>query len=436
MHKQIEEKKPVIICVDDEQIILNSIGKQLIRKFKDRYEYEFAESAEEALEIINELSQDGHTIVMIISDQIMPGMTGDQFLVNVHNNHPKPIKILLTGQAAMEAAVNAVNKADLYRYLTKPWDEEDFLLTVEKGLQQYNLYEETVRQMETFRKFVPDEFLHFMGHKNITEVKLGDQIQREMTIMFSDIREFTSLSESMSPKENFNFINAYLKRISPVIRQNKGIIDKFIGDAVMALFSEQPSSALDASIGIHRAISEYNKERVNEGFRPIQVGIGLHSGMTMLGTIGDDGRMQTTVIADAVNLASRIEGITKYYGASILLSDDTFQKLPDDERENYNYRMLGKLKVRGKEKPVKIYEFFDGDHPESVALKSETVDDFNEGLRLFYEQSFAEASVLFNKCSKVNPDDKAASLYLKKSAEFMVAGDLEGFDTIDLLRLK
>ncbi|MEA5557367.1 response regulator, partial [Nodularia spumigena] len=199
-------KKPVIICVDDEQIILNSLNKQLHRKFGTRFEYEFAESAEEALEIIRDLSDDGYIIVMVISDQIMPGMTGDQFLVDVHTNHPRPIKILLTGQAAIDAAINAVNKADLYRYLTKPWDEDDFLLTVERGIQQYYLHEETVRQLEVFRKFVPREFLEFLGRDNILDVKLGDQIQQEMTIMFTDIRDFTALSEKMTPKENFDFI--------------------------------------------------------------------------------------------------------------------------------------------------------------------------------------------------------------------------------------
>ena len=429
-------KKPVIICVDDEQIILNSISKQLIRKFGNRFEYEFAESAEEALEIIEELSADGYLIVMVISDQIMPGMTGDQFLVNVHNNHPKPIKILLTGQAAIDAAINAVNKADLYRYLTKPWDEDDFLLTVERGIQQYYLFDETVRQLEVFRKFVPREFLEFLGRDNILDVKLGDQIQQEMSIMFTDIRDFTSLSEKMTPKENFDFINAYLKRVGPVVRSNKGIIDKFIGDAVMALFPETSENAVIASINMHKAVMEYNKHREIDGFVPIRIGIGIHRGLLMLGTIGDDQRMQSTVIADAVNLASRIEGLTKYYSASTLMSEEAFKTIPTENLKNYNYRLLGKMIVKGKSKPVLIYDFYDSDTEELAALKKETSEDFQVGLELFYNQSFAEASVRFNEVAKKNPNDKAARLYLERSAKFMLSPVTEEWDAIDLLDYK
>ncbi|MBE9563213.1 MAG: response regulator [Proteobacteria bacterium] len=130
-------KKPVIICVDDEQIILNSLNVQLRNKFGKQFIYEFAEGGEEALELIDELVEDNYEIVMIISDQMMPGMTGDQLLVNVHKKHPKLVKILLTGQASLNSAINAINNADLYRYLNKPWDKEDFLLTIEKGIQQY-----------------------------------------------------------------------------------------------------------------------------------------------------------------------------------------------------------------------------------------------------------------------------------------------------------
>jgi two-component sensor histidine kinase len=132
-------KKDIILCVDDEQIILNALNKQLLRKFGSRFEYEFAESAEEAIELIDELDEAGYTIVMVISDQIMPGMAGDEFLTLFHKRFPKSMKILLTGQAALDSAMNAINKADLYRYLTKPWNESDFLLTVEKGLQQFYL---------------------------------------------------------------------------------------------------------------------------------------------------------------------------------------------------------------------------------------------------------------------------------------------------------
>ena len=142
------EKKPAIICVDDEQIVLNALNKQLERKFGHRFDFEFSESAEEALEIIHELMADHIPIVMIISDQIMPGMTGDQLLIHVHNQYPGIIKVLLTGQAALENAVNAINNADLFRYLSKPWEEGDFLLTIEKGIAQYYLKDTIEKQFQ------------------------------------------------------------------------------------------------------------------------------------------------------------------------------------------------------------------------------------------------------------------------------------------------
>lgn len=131
--------KPFILCVDDEKVILNSLNKQLTRQFSDVYELEFAESGEEGLEIIEELAEDGDSLAMVISDMLMPAMNGDEFLVKVHQRYPNPMKILLTGQAELDSAINGINNAHLFRVIVKPWEEQDLLLTLEKGLQQYNL---------------------------------------------------------------------------------------------------------------------------------------------------------------------------------------------------------------------------------------------------------------------------------------------------------
>ena len=158
--------KEFIICVDDEQIVLNSLNTQLKKRFGKHYSFEFAESGEEALAIIEEILKDGNEVVMTISDQLMPGMTGDQFLVHLHQTHPRTIKVLLTGQAGLESAVNAINNANLYRYLLKPWDEADFLLTIEKGLKEYYLMEEM-------------EFLHTVAQK-ISETRPLPQLMTEI----------------------------------------------------------------------------------------------------------------------------------------------------------------------------------------------------------------------------------------------------------------
>ncbi len=137
----------VILCVDDEQMILNSLSEQLYKHLGDRYIYEFAESGDEALEVIQELTAKGHNLVMLISDQIMPGMKGDGLLIEFNKRFPNAIKILLTGQAGLESAINAINNADLFRYLIKPWVEENFIATIKKGLRQYYLISEMEKRL-------------------------------------------------------------------------------------------------------------------------------------------------------------------------------------------------------------------------------------------------------------------------------------------------
>ena len=161
-----------------------------------------------------------------------------------------------------------------------------------------------------------------MNKQNILDVKLGDHALKEMTILFSDIRSFTSLSEKMTPQENFNFLNSYLKRMNPFIWNNKGFIDKYIGDCIMALFPDGEESALSAAIEMIKYLPIYNTHRCNYGYTPIKIGIGIHTGTVMLGTIGHEIFMQGTVISDDVNLASRLESLTKLFGISLIVSKE------------------------------------------------------------------------------------------------------------------
>ena len=163
--------------------------------------------------------------------------------------------------------------------------------------------------------------------KSILDIRRGDQIKKQMTVMFADVRGWTTLSESMTPQENFNFINAYLKRVSPIIKQNNGFIDQYYGDGVMALFPDSPDDAVQAATDMHAVVNEYNRERERDGFQPIGIGVGLHIGDLMLGIIGSEVRMQGAVVADAVNLAARLEGLTRRYGSPIALSETTLSHL-------------------------------------------------------------------------------------------------------------
>ncbi|NES19429.1 MAG: adenylate/guanylate cyclase domain-containing protein, partial [Symploca sp. SIO3E6] len=238
----------------------------------------------------------------------------------------------------------------------------------------------------------------------------------------------------MEPQDNFSFINSYLSRVSPVIRKYQGFIDKYIGDAVMALFPTSADDALQGAIAMQEQVTLYNQHRQNHGYLPIKIGIGIHTGNLMLGTIGSDERMETTVIADAVNLASRIEGLTKYYGAGILISEETRLKL--DNLPSYNYRFVAQVKVKGRQKIVEVFEVYDGDSEEIRELKTDTKAKFEEALSVYYQQHFAQAKQIFQEIWQTNPEDKAAKLYLERCEQYQRSGVPEHWSGVEALNQK
>ncbi|AFZ16648.1 adenylate/guanylate cyclase domain-containing protein [Allocoleopsis franciscana] len=263
-----------------------------------------------------------------------------------------------------------------------------------------------------FSRFVPRQFLQFLNKDSIVDVQLGDHVQKEMSVLFADIRDFTTLSESMTPEENFTFINAYLSRMEPAIVLNQGLIDKYIGDGIMALFSKGADNALKAAISMLQRLAEYNQGRAKAGYMPIQIGIGINTGSLMLGTVGGYSRMDSTVISDAVNLASRIEGLTKDYRVSLLISHHTFSQLQDANQ--YAFRLIDRVKVKGKLAAVSVYEIFDADPPKIRDAKLATKTAFEEALLLYNLHSFKSASQLFEECLHLNPEDTVAQIYLER----------------------
>jgi adenylate cyclase len=263
---------------------------------------------------------------------------------------------------------------------------------------------------DAYGRFVPHEFLHFLGYESILEVKLGDQVQKEMSVLFSDIRDFTSLSETMTPAENFQFINAYLSRMEPAITQNFGFIDKYIGDAIMALFDGSADDAVKAGIAMLEELNEYNISRNRPDCPPLQIGIGINTGSLMLGTVGGQSRMDSTVISDAVNLASRVETLTKEYGVSMLITQNTFIELNDI----YDLRLIDRVTVKGKSQMVTVYEVFAADPPELRQKKLETKTLFEEALVLYNSDRCVEATRFFSGCLQINPTDNVAQIYMQR----------------------
>ncbi len=266
-------------------------------------------------------------------------------------------------------------------------------------------------------RFVPNEFLSFLGYESIVDAKLGDAVQKEMSVLFSDIRDFTTLSESMTPENNFKFINSYLSRMEPAIIENNGFIDKYIGDAIMALFSGGADDAVKAAISMLRRLVEYNQHRTSAGYLPIQIGIGINTGSLMLGTVGGQNRMDGTVIGDAVNLASRIEGLTKNYGVSLLITHHTFMSL--ENPADYCFRVIDRVKVKGKSEMVSVFEIFDADAPEIKEAKLATKTVFEQALLFYYLQNFSEAAQSFEDCLRMNPMDKVIKIYLDRCRQQM-----------------
>ncbi|OUS23591.1 hypothetical protein A9Q99_26435 [Gammaproteobacteria bacterium 45_16_T64] len=275
-----------------------------------------------------------------------------------------------------------------------------------------------IKQMNAvFGKFVPHQFLELLDKRDLLDLAPGDHTQRVMTVLFSDIRAFTELSESMSPEENFNFINSYLGRMEPHIRKNNGFIDKFIGDAIMALFDESADNALKAAIEMINSLAVYNKHRSNCGYRALKIGIGINTGTLILGTVGDQTRMESTVISDAVNLASRIEGLCKTYGVCLLISQDTYLSL--NNPENFHCRLIDQVQTKGKTNATVIYEVINADSMESGRKKVAKIKEFSKAVNLYRRQKYEDALPLFNEIAVDNTEDRPAAIYLSRCKDLL-----------------
>ncbi len=388
-----------ILIVDDEpvnlQVLVNHLSLQ-------NYSLTQAKNGFEALAAIER----GFRPDLILLDVMMPRMTGYEVCQKIREKFPAnevPI-LMLTAKNQIDDLVAGLN-VGANDYLTKPISKTELLTRIKTHLRLSNLN-------ISYGRFVPHKFLQLLNKESIIDVEIGDQVQQEMSILFSDIRDFTTLSETMSPAETFKFINDYLSRMEPAIVENSGFIDKYIGDAIMALFSGCADDAVKAGIAMQHRLAEYNQHRLQDGYEPIRIGIGINTGSLMLGTVGGRNRMDGTVISDAVNLAARLESLTKNYGVSMLISQQTFILLQDPNE--YSIRFVEKVKVKGKSEAVVVFEVFDGDEPQIKEGKLATKTIFEEGLLLYHQHSLKEAAQRFEEVLSINPTDTVAQTYLMR----------------------
>jgi predicted ATPase/class 3 adenylate cyclase/GAF domain-containing protein/tRNA A-37 threonylcarbamoyl transferase component Bud32 len=302
-------------------------------------------------------------------------------------------------QLLITQIVISIDNARLYKNVV---DLNNNLETANKSLIELN---------EAYARFVPKQFLNILGKKNILELNENNQIKKDMTIMFTDIRNYTAMSEKISPEENFEFINEFLRNIEPAISSHNGFVDKYLGDCIMALFPSA-DDALQASIDILNWLKTYNKLKKQSHQPPIKIGIGLNSGKLILGTVGGHERMDVTVISDAVNVASRIEHATKVYHTPLLITEAVYTRLV--QREAYNIRMVDYSHVRGKKLAVKIYEVFNADNLQAKQLKNTTLPQFNKAVMLYHQQKYADALSLFKVILAKNKYDITTKYYCKR----------------------
>ena len=251
------------------------------------------------------------------------------------------------------------------------------------------------------------------------EDKLGGAVQ-EVTILFSDIRSFTTISERIGAKGTVSMLNGYFSDMVDVIFHYGGILDKYIGDAIMAKFGtpfqkpEDPDNAVQVGTEMIRKLAEYNVRRVAEGNEPIDIGIGINTGEVVAGNIGSPKRMEYTVIGDAVNLASRLEGATKYYGAKILISEFTLKRLS----QKRIVRQIDLIRVQGKERPIGLYEVLDFHTPTTFPNLESVLGCFNEGYQLYRGRAWQKATKCFQGALEFHPKEKVSSLYVARCRHY------------------
>ena len=410
-----------ILVVDDEPVNLKVLQNHLERA---GYRVTLANDGYEALELI----EHGGPFHLVLLDVMMPRITGHEVCQKIRE------KYLLTAlPVIMVTAKNQIN--DLVEglgfgandYIVKPFSKDELLSRVKTQLDHYQIHEATDR-------FIPHEFIHMLGRQSITELNRGDMVEQHVHVMFSDIRDYTTLAEDMTPQQNFKFVNSLAGKAGPIVKRNHGMINQYLGDTIMMLFMQQADHGVQAGIDILRMIAEYNRKRTDKQRKPIRLGIGLHSGPLMMGIIGDSMRTDAAVISDTVNTASRMEGLTKYFNVNFIISEETLHKLQDPGR--FNLRYLGKVQAKGKLQSINIYECFDGDDDKQVVLKKASLPSFHAGMKSYYARDMNAARKYFDQVYQANPEDTTALSFLHRVHHHIINGLPEDWSGVEVMVAK
>ena len=357
-----------IVCVDDESVVLQGLSSQLERSFGKDYNIEMAQTGDEALKLINELVEKEIEVAVLITDQIMPGMKGSELLKQSKEVCPLALNILLTGQANGSDVGEAVNEGNLYRYISKPWESDDLILTVKEAIRSYEKdlrLEEQNEQLENVNKSLEetvairteqlaqekikvDELL-----RNILPAKVAQELIEtgttkparydEVTILFSDFIGFTNITSTIPVKKLVNELNDIFSTFDEIMEDEGVEKIQTIGDgylAVCGLPEEVPDHA-QRCVNAAKKMIEYLSERNNRAAVKWNIRVGLHSGPIVAGVVGKK-KFAYNLFGDTINVASRIE--TTGQGGKINISAYTYDLI----KEDFSCEYRGKINAKGK----------------------------------------------------------------------------------------
>ncbi|MDO8279279.1 MAG: bacteriohemerythrin [Burkholderiaceae bacterium] len=277
-------------------------------------------------------------------------------------------------------------------------------------------------------RFVPPRMLVLIGAETVADVTSGQHVERMVNVLFTDIEGYTAMVEAQPPAATFQFINDYLSVMEPVVESHGGVIDKFIGDAIMALFPDDADSAVECALELSAALAGFNEGRVAAGQAPIRVGIGINTGMVSVGAIGTGRRLEITVLGDTVNLAARLESATRAYGVQMLVSEGLMYALARPQAQAT--RFVDRIRVKGKLRPVSVYEVFGQEAAAQRELKLIQRSDFELGVVYYHSRHCEEALEIFERLFLDNPHDGPIQVYLRRCKEFLAGGEFHGTDEL------
>jgi len=408
---QSKDRKRILVA-DDDEINLEVIQAQLDPEL---FELHLARNGDEACTLFQEQGP----FDIILCDVMMPYKTGYEVTKEVRKSHGMaelPI-ILLTAKNQINDLVAGFD-AGANDYLTKPFAKKELLARIQNHLM-------VKQSTSALMRFLPRDSIRLLGHDKISDIHLGDHTLHELTLFFADIRSFSRIAESLDADRTFQFISSCLRKMSPYVRANHGFIDKFLGDAVLAIFPRLPDDAIEAAIAIHEEVDRFNNQAASTDI-VLNIGIGIHLGSTVLGTVGESERFDVTVISDAVNVASRIENLTKVFKLRCLVSASTLQ-LSQSPRA-YSIRKIGSYRLAGKSSTTDLVELLDVWPETQKELRQSTKNEFEFGVAAFAAGEMTKALRAFENVVLINAEDLVALHFIAECRRHIASGSLSNFD--------